>query len=105
MIKNNLIRILFIIIFFCKKFNFSIRSLKNNFLAFGSTSLLLMDVGKDASDPTIMAPSKKNPHEESYITSCAWNKEVAHILASAGSDGLIALWDIKTQKSIFDSVK
>lgn len=26
---------------------------------------------------------------------------MAHILASAGSDGLIALWDIKTNKSIF----
>lgn len=77
-------------------------SLKNNYLAFGSTNLLLMDVGKDVYSPTIMKPSQKNPHEGSYITSCAWNKEVAHILASAGSDGLIALWDIKSNKSIFN---
>ena len=77
-------------------------SLRNNLLAFGSTSLLLIDVGKDVNSPTIMKPSQKNPHEGSYITSVTWNKEVSHILASAGSDGLIALFDIKTNKSIFN---
>lgn len=77
-------------------------SLKNNYLAFGSTSLLLLNVGEDASSPEILKPSEKNPHSGSYVTSVTWNKEVAHILASAGSDGLIALWDIKNKKSIFN---
>ena len=77
-------------------------ALKNNYLAFGSSSLLLLDVGRDPTAPDILKPSQKNPHEGSYITSVRWNKEVPHILASAGSDGLIALWDIKTNKSIFN---
>ena len=76
-------------------------ALKPNYLAFGSTSLLLLDVGRDITAPDILKPSQKNPHEGSYVTSTTWNKEVPHILASAGSDGLIALWDIKTNKSIF----
>ena len=70
-------------------------------MAYGSTSLLLVDVGKDVLNPDVLQPSQNNPHEGSYISSVSWNKEVAHILASAGSDGLIALWDIKTNKSIF----
>jgi protein transport protein SEC31 len=49
----------------------------------------------------MVKPGKKNPHEGSYVTSVAWNKEVAHILASASENGLIALWDIKTDSSIF----
>ena len=76
-------------------------SIKQNFLAFGSTEVLLLDVSKDYSNPQIVKPGKKNPHETSYVTSVSWNKEIAHILASASADGLIALWDIKTDKSIF----
>lgn len=60
-----------------------------------------MDVARDITSPDILKPSSKNPHEGSYITSVTWNKEVAHILASAGNDGLIALYDIKNNKSIF----
>lgn len=58
-------------------------SLKNNYLAFGSTDVLLLDMGKDCSNPETLKPGKKNPHENSYVTSVTWNKEVAHILASA----------------------
>ena len=37
--------------------------LKNNCLAFGSTRVLLVDVGKDAEDPEIMKVGiDKNPH-------------------------------------------
>ena len=48
-----------------------------------------------------MRLSENNPHEGTYITSLSWNKEVPNILASAGSDGLVALYDIKLNKSIF----
>lgn len=44
---------------------------------------------------------KKNPHDGSYVTSVSWNREVPHILASASENGLVALWDIKTNNSIF----
>lgn len=37
-------------------------SLKNNFLAFGGTDVLLLDAGKDPSDPQLVKPGKKNPH-------------------------------------------
>lgn len=76
-------------------------SLKNNFLAFGSTSVLLVDVGKNVENPTIMEIGGKNPHEGSYVTSVAWNNEVNYIFASAGENGVIALWDIKKNDSIF----
>lgn len=62
----------------------------------------MIDVGKELSPPELLKPSATNPHEGSYITSVAWNKSVSHILASAGSDGLIALYDIKSKKSIFN---
>ena len=58
-------------------------SLRNNFLAFGSTDVLLLNVAKDPSEPEIIKPGKKNPHVNSYVTSVSWNREVAHILASA----------------------
>lgn len=76
-------------------------SLKNNFIAFGSTNVLLADVGKDIADPKIMSIGKKNPHEGSRVTSVAWNNEVNYIFASAGENGVIALWDIKKNDSIF----
>ena len=49
-------------------------ALKNNYLAFGSTDLLLLDIGKDISNPEIKKPGNRNPHEGSYITSVSWNK-------------------------------
>lgn len=76
-------------------------TLKNNYLVFGSTEVLLADVGKDVSNPSLMSFGRKNPHENSYVTSVAWNKEVNYILASAGANGLIALWDIKKNDCIF----
>jgi protein transport protein SEC31 len=76
-------------------------SLKNNFLAFGGTDVLLLNVGKNPSEPELIKPGKKNPHVNSYVTSVSWNREVAHILASASENGLVALWDIKTNNSIF----
>lgn len=50
-------------------------SLKNNFLAFGSTEVLLVDIDKDSYKPSLVRPgAKKNPHEGSYVTSVSWNK-------------------------------
>lgn len=60
-----------------------------------------MDIGENLSEPNIFKISEKNPHAGSYITAVAWNKEVAHIMASASDNGLIALWDVKVNKSIF----
>lgn len=76
-------------------------SLKNNFLAFGATDVLILDVSKDPTDPELVKPGKRNPHDGSYVTSVSWNREVSHILASASENGLVALWDIKTNNSIF----
>lgn len=82
----------------CSEWN----SLKNNFLAFGGTDVLILDVGKDPSDPQLVKPGKKNPHANSYVTSVSWNREVPHILASASENGLVALWDIKSNNCIFN---
>jgi hypothetical protein len=37
-------------------------ALKNNYLAFGSTELILVDIGKDISNPILTKPGNKNPH-------------------------------------------
>jgi len=49
-------------------------SLKNNFLAFGSTDVLIVDMNNDPSDPQLIKPGKKNPHDGSYVTSVSWNR-------------------------------
>jgi protein transport protein SEC31 len=76
-------------------------SLNNNMLAFGTTDVFILIVDKDPSEPDLRKPGKKNPHNGSYVTSVSWNREVSHILASASENGLVALWDIKTNNSIF----
>jgi hypothetical protein len=48
--------------------------LKQNFLAFGSTDVLLVDISKDPTNPQLVKPGKKNPHDGSYVTSVSWNK-------------------------------
>jgi protein transport protein SEC31 len=41
-------------------------------------------------------------HEDSVISALAWNRNVPHILASASQNGLTAVWDLKSQKAIFN---
>ncbi|KAM3132426.1 hypothetical protein pb186bvf_015526 [Paramecium bursaria] len=41
-------------------------------------------------------------YEDSPITSVSWNKKVQHILASAYQNGVTVVWDLKTNKSIFN---
>lgn len=43
-------------------------------------------------------PSESN-QQRSQITALAWNSQVAHILASAASDGTVAVWDLKGRKA------
>ena len=75
--------------------------LNNNILAFGSTDVYIVIIDKDPSDPDLRKPGSKNPHQGSYVTSVSWNREVPQILASASENGLVALWDTKANKSIF----
>jgi WD40 repeat protein len=76
-------------------------SLNNHMLAFGSTDVYILLLNKDPKNPDIRKPGKKNPHIGSYITSVSWNREVSNILASASENGVVALWDVKTNNSIF----
>ena len=46
-------------------------------------------------------PGEPNFHEGSPITSISWNRQVPHILASASSNGVIVVWDLKQSKSLF----
>ena len=43
-----------------------------------------------------------NHHQGSKITSISWNRIVSHILASASENGKIVVWDLKTNKPIFN---
>jgi hypothetical protein len=49
-------------------------SLKPNYLSFGASEVLIMDIAEDISNPSLLKPGNKNPHEGSYITSVKWNK-------------------------------
>jgi protein transport protein SEC31 len=75
--------------------------LNNNILALGSTDVYIVIIDKDPSDPDLRKPGSRNPHQGSYVTSVSWNREVPQILASASENGLVALWDTKANKSIF----
>lgn len=61
-----------------------------------------MDLVKDVSNPDVYNPGDTNLHEDSTITSISWNRKVQHILASASQNGLTVVWDLKTNKSIFN---
>lgn len=76
-------------------------SLNNHMLAIGTTDVFIMLADKDPTNPDLRKPGKKNPHAGSYVTSVSWNREVGHILASASENGLVALWDVKSNNSIF----
>jgi len=47
-------------------------------------------------------PGETSPHGDHQITSVTWNKKVTHILASASTDSTVAVWDLKSNRSIFD---
>jgi protein transport protein SEC31 len=76
-------------------------SLNNHMLAFGTTDVFILLADQDPTNPDLRKPGKKNPHAGSYVTSVSWNREVGHILASASENGLVALWDVKSNSSIF----
>lgn len=43
----------------------------------------------------------ENLHENSSINDISWNRKVPHILASASSNGIAVIWDLKMNKAIF----
>jgi protein transport protein SEC31 len=76
---------------------------KKNLIALGGGSdVLIMNIESNISKPDIFSPGEPNLHEGSVITSISWNKKVPHILASASMNGLAVVWDLKSNKSIFN---
>mmetsp|Transcript_33963 Transcript_33963/g.25048 ORF Transcript_33963/g.25048 Transcript_33963/m.25048 type:complete len:141 (+) Transcript_33963:377-799(+) len=51
--------------------------------------------------PNVFKPGLPNFHQGSKITAISWNRIVPHILASASENGKIVVWDLKTNKPIF----
>ena len=48
---------------------------------------------------TVFSPARKNPHG-AEITSLAWNRKYQHILATASSNGIVVVWDLKKKKTV-----
>lgn len=74
---------------------------KPNLIAIGGDEVLVVDISKDLDNPIIIAPGESNLHENSLITSVSWNKKVPHILASASSNGVAVVWNLKTNQVSF----
>ena len=76
---------------------------KSNLIAAGGGSeVLIMNIERNISSPEIFSPGTPNLHQGSTISSVSWNKKVQHILASASLNGLTVVWDLKTNKPIFN---
>lgn len=76
---------------------------KSNLIAAGGGSeVLIMNIERNISSPEIFSPGTPNLHQGSIISSVSWNKKVQHILASASLNGLTVVWDLKTNKPIFN---
>lgn len=76
---------------------------KSNLIATGGSSeVLIMNIERNISAPEIFSPGTPNLHQNSTISSVSWNKKVQHILASASLNGLTVVWDLKTNKPIFN---
>ena len=76
-------------------------SYKPNLIAMGGDEVLVVDISKDIENPDIIAPGETNLHQGGFITSVSWNKKVPHILASASSNGVAVVWNLKTSQVSF----
>lgn len=45
-------------------------------------------------------PSQNKSNRLEDITDLAWNKKVAHILATASNNGSTVIWDLKSRKEV-----
>ena len=61
----------------------------------------IIDIGPNIEEPVVFNPGDVNYHEDSRVCSVAWNKKVKYILASASENGLVIIWDLKTNHEIF----
>ena len=68
-------------------------------LATGGSDGKVLIIDVDQPDLAPFIPCANNTQQRSQITSVAWNTQVAHIVASAASDGTVSIWDIKSRKA------
>ncbi|KAL4510760.1 hypothetical protein ABPG72_004914 [Tetrahymena utriculariae] len=78
-------------------------SYKPNLIAIGGDEVLVVDISKEIENPDIIAPCDTNLHQGGYITSVSWNKKVPHVLASASSNGVAVVWNLKTSQVSFQT--
>jgi protein transport protein SEC31 len=75
---------------------------RKNLLASGGSEVLIQDIQHNIKQPNVFKPGLPNYHQGSRITSISWNRMLSHILASASENGKIVVWDLKSNKSIFN---
>jgi protein transport protein SEC31 len=60
-------------------------------------AVFIVDLSKH-NDVPLTPNADPSQQQRSAIMALAWNTEVAHILASAASDGTVAIWDTQARK-------
>lgn len=75
---------------------------KPHLIATGGQEVLVINIEKNLSEPDVFNPGQPNLHENALSCEVSWNKKVPHILASADQNGLVVVWDLKTNKAIFN---
>jgi protein transport protein SEC31 len=68
-------------------------------LATGGSDGKVLVIDLDETNAVPFVPCANNSQQRAQITSVAWNTQVAHIVASAASDGSVSIWDIKSRKA------
>ena len=76
----------------------SFSPLESHHVAAGTTNGHVLVLDCQAMSVDHPADQAASPSKDCSITSTAWNSQVAHILASSGSDGHVQVWDTKSRK-------
>jgi len=74
-------------------------SFQTNLLASGANEIYIWDLNNPA-NPTIYTPGASAVKSADPVTCVAWNKKVAHILASAFGNGTCVIWDLKNKRPV-----
>jgi protein transport protein SEC31 len=69
-----------------------------NELATGGSDGQVLITSLDTPNQPVVALPGTEPSKGAQVTQLAWNSQVAHIVASAASDGIVSVWDLKSKR-------
>ena len=77
---------------------------KQNLLAVAASEVFIMnlDTGLVNSDPNKYVFKLSQNTEKRELSSVSWNPQVQHILASASKSGVVTVWDLRNNRTLFN---